>query len=164
MKTILILFMMIIILSGCIIGKNKTFTRIDHAINKSERCYRLDLSDSSLNELPASVTKLEKLEHLNLNNNELFIFSFKLLELNNLKSLSLRGNGIKDVPLMIYKLNKLESISLRNNPIENLPIEMFRMKDHLKVINLVDTNISMRNRKIILDSFPNQLVIFDLIQ
>ena len=84
--------------------------------------------------------------------------------MNNLKSLSLRGNGIKDVPLMIYKLNKLESISLRNNPIENLPIEMFRMNDHLKVINLEDTNISMSNRKIILDSFPNQRVIFDLIQ
>jgi len=81
----------------------------------SEMIKILDLSNSSIKEIPEDIEENNTIEEIYLNNNQLQIFPYQFSEINNLKVLNLDNNNIDD-----SISNYLDELSLNDNSLSDM--------------------------------------------
>jgi hypothetical protein len=102
---------------------------------------RLDISDSQLTELPASVTKLSELTFVRLSGSRLASLPEGFGNLENVSSLDLNGNLFSELPPEIKSLSGLRVLVFGGNPIAVLP-EWIEGFSHLNTLEINQTKIA----------------------
>ena len=125
--------------------------------------YRIDLSRSRLNEVPAELSQFknlrevdlsknkitdvpidffsDQLEIINLNKNKLDHFPEALCKHKNLKELYIAGNNIDEIPESIGELTNLVVFEIWFNPISIIPESMTKLR-RLRTFDLRGMNYS----------------------
>ncbi|RDE24963.1 GTP-binding protein [Motiliproteus coralliicola] len=85
----------------------------------------LNLSCTSIKQIPDEIHKLENLEILYLAFCQLNIFPESILSCKKIKILHLNGNNIDEVPSSISNLLEIEELFIGNNPFVNIPSSLF---------------------------------------
>jgi Leucine-rich repeat (LRR) protein len=93
----------------------------------NEQPLTLDLSNSGLVVLPASVGKLTALQAVNLNDNDFTSLPDTLANLTALESLQLDHNNLSTFPDVISRLTTLTRLDMANNQLTSLPDTIGRL-------------------------------------
>lgn len=101
---------------------------------------RLDLSNSSLTEIPGFVFETKRLYKLNLSNNKIKTLPKEIEQLRYLEVLNLSGNKIRTVLAKLFELPRLKILILDNNHIIHLPKQVAKLK-HLKILSLAKNQL-----------------------
>jgi len=122
-------------------------TIIPEKIFLCEHLIVLDLSSSSLKEIPKSISKLKRIKQLNLDYNNLYQLPDEICQLEQLTELSVTNNVLANLPRNIGHLSQLQQLFLNSNRLNSLPDSM----QHLK--NL--TELTLNNNQ--LETFPTDI-------
>ena len=113
----------------------------------------LYLSKNKLSDLPAAQFKFEHLEVLDLSRNDFEIFPVGICNLSNLKQLLMGKNRLSALPECIGDLQKLEVLDVWFNTITELPESMTKMRK-LKSVDMRGMNYSMEFQQKLKDRLP----------
>ncbi|OEK07351.1 hypothetical protein A8C32_18110 [Flavivirga aquatica] len=121
----------------------KNFKKLIVSINKRYgNLQDLDLSNTSINELPKEIGILNNLRTLNLSRNNLSQLPAEIGNLNNLTNLNLGTNSFNNqLPIVITNLNNLRVLNLTENNINQLPAEIANL-NNLTSLNLSENSIN----------------------
>ena len=158
----LFLIGLIILLSGCEVFKSSYGTstmETSHA--DTDAIFRLDLSDQTLDRLPANVGRLHELRYLNISGNFNLDIAASIkvaCQLPNLNTLILDNLALHTLPMGIRKCTNLTHLSLAENPDLNLNQGL----GHLSNLALKFLNLSSNELKTLPESISTFATLEDL--
>ena len=123
------------------IDERPVYRSLDDALEEPEMVYRLDLSRSGIDTLPAEILRLTHLQELNLSDNPWLALDDALRTLAafpDLRSLDLSGyRQFSAIPESIGGLQSLELLRLSGNEIRTIPVGIGRLRN-LRELDLSD--------------------------
>ena len=120
MKRKILFFIFAVFVSISVFSQEEHFvyTDLSKALENPEKVIVLDLSNQSLETLPAAVVKFPNLQHLSLGGNKIPHLPYYISELKNLEILDLSNMpslNIIDTLNKVSKLKKLRVLELKQN-------------------------------------------------
>jgi len=119
----------------------------DIRFKRKKNITQLDLSESTLQELPKRVYKLTALQYLDLSKNQLPSLEGGIGNLKRLDYLNCSDNLIVELPISIIDLNYLKEVHLSNNKLTKLPKKFFDLPFLVK-LDLSGNQLSMLEKVI----------------
>lgn len=124
-----------LVLSGPIYADRISKSGLDPGIFSIKHLNFLEISKTTLSELPSNVGELSNLTRMIFCNNNLSSLPTELINLKKLKFLDVSHNTITEFPPVLSELNDLQSLNLSANKLSTLP-------DIGEMLKLVTLNIS----------------------
>ena len=114
---------------------NSGITELPASIGDLVHLKSLYLGGNAISMLPPEISNLRNLERLSLSGNPLNHFPPQIINLKSLIKLSLRGTKIAKLPHEIGKLSNINDLDISNNYLTELPIEIQKL-NKLRILDL----------------------------